>query len=98
MVEHQMNVLVTCGGDATGTHVVTNEPVWRLPDFGGLEPRRFKSIAESRLKARKLRRRLVSFPLPFKFSLRLASGCLLAPGHRDGRTTLEHHRVEKSPA
>jgi uncharacterized protein YbjT (DUF2867 family) len=65
----------------------TSEPAGRLPDFGGPEPRTFRSIAESWLKARKLNKRLVPLPLPFKFSRQFASGRLLAPEHADGKIT-----------
>jgi hypothetical protein len=36
----------------------------------------FSSIARSWLKTRKLSKRLIPLPLPFKFSLQLASACL----------------------
>lgn len=74
---------------------VTKEPAAHLPDFGGPMHRAFKSMAESWLKARKLNKRLVPLPLPFKFSRRLASGCLPTPDHTDGRITCEQYLAEK---
>ena len=77
--------------------VVAERPGGRLPDFGGPEARDFKSIAQSWLKARKLTKRLIPLPLPFKFSRQLASGCLLAPDHKDGKITFEQFLEEKYP-
>ena len=71
--------------------VVTNRPAGMLPDYGGPEVRDFKSIAESWLKARKLGKRLVNLPMPFKFSRQFADGRLLCPDHRDGTVTFEQH-------
>jgi len=76
---------------------VTKEPAGRLPDFGGPEPRTFKSIAESWLKARKLNKRVVPLPLLFKFSRQFASGCLLTPDHTAGKITFEQYLAEKYP-
>ena len=76
---------------------VTDKPAGRLPDFGGPEVRDFKSIAQSWLKARKLSKRLIALPLPFKFSRQFASGCLLAPDHKDGKITFEQYLEEKYP-
>lgn len=86
-------------GEAASRPVVavTKEPAGRLPDFGGPEPKTFKSTAESWLKARKLNTRLVPWPLPFKFSPQIASGRLLTPGHTDGEITFEHCLAEKYP-
>jgi uncharacterized protein YbjT (DUF2867 family) len=75
--------------------VVGDKPAGRLPDFGGPEAREFKSIAQSWLKARKLSKRLIPLPLPFKFSRQLASGCLLTTDHRDGKITFEQYLEEK---
>ena len=75
--------------------VVTQEPAGILPDFGGPEVRTFKSIAESWLKARNSKKRLVNLPLPFKFSRQFAEGRLLCPEHRDGKITLEQYLEEK---
>jgi uncharacterized protein YbjT (DUF2867 family) len=77
--------------------VVVEKPAGRLPDFGGPEARDFKSIAKSWLKARKLSKRLIPLPLPFKFSRQFGSGCLLAPDHRDGKITFEQYLEEKYP-
>ncbi len=77
--------------------VVTHEPAGRLPDFGGPEARSFKSIAESWLKARKLDKRLINLPLPFKFSRQFAQGRLLCPEHTDGKITFERYLAEKYP-
>ena len=77
--------------------VVVDEPAGRLPDFGGPEARDFRSIAQSWLKARKLGKRLIPLPLPFKFSRQFASGCLLAPDHKDGTITFEQYLEEKYP-
>jgi uncharacterized protein YbjT (DUF2867 family) len=75
--------------------VVTHDPAGRLPDFGGPEARNFKSIAESWLKARKLNKRLINLPLPFKFSRQIAEGRLLCPEHQDGKITFEQYLEEK---
>ena len=71
------------------------EPAGRLPDFGGPEVRNFKSIAESWLKARTLRKRLVKLRMPMQFSSQFASGKLLCPEHKDGRTTFEQYLVRR---
>jgi uncharacterized protein YbjT (DUF2867 family) len=71
--------------------VVLEKPAGRLLDFGGPEVRKFKSIAESWLKSRKLHKRLIPLPLPFKFSRQFASGRLLTPDHRDGKITFEQY-------
>ncbi len=78
--------------------VVLEKPAGRLPDFGGPEVRKFKSIAEAWLKARKLHKRLIPLPLPFKFSRQFASGRLLAPDHRDGKITFEQYLEQVYPS
>jgi uncharacterized protein YbjT (DUF2867 family) len=78
--------------------VVVEKPAGRLSDFGGPEVRTFRSLAQSWLKARKLNKRLVPLPLPFKFSRQFASGRLLAPDHKDGKITFEQYLEEKYPA
>ena len=78
--------------------VVTHEPAGHLPDFGGPEARVFKSLAESWFKARKLNKRLINLPLPFKFSRQFAEGRLLCPGHEDGKITFEQYLEEKYPS
>lgn len=78
--------------------VAIHEPAGRLPDFGGPEGRVFKSIAESWLKARRLNKRLINLPLPFKFSRQFADGRLLCPEHRDGKITFEQYLEEKYPS
>ena len=78
--------------------VVEQAPAGRLPDYGGPEARDFKSIAESWLKARKLNKRLIPLPLPFKFSHQFAAGRLLSPEHRDGKITFEQYLEEKYPS
>lgn len=75
--------------------VATSPPAARLPDFGGPEVRTFKSLAESWLKARRLRKRLVNLALPLRFSRQFAEGRLLCPDHHDGRTTFEQYLVRK---
>ena len=75
--------------------VVRKDPAGRLPDFGGPEARDFKSIAQSWLAARKVNKRLVNLPLPFKFSRQFADGRLLCPEHRDGKITFEQYLKEK---
>ena len=77
---------------------VASKPAGRVPDFGGPEARNFKSIAESWLKARKLNKRLIPLPIPLELSRQVASGCLLAPQHRDGKITFEQYLEEKYPA
>jgi uncharacterized protein YbjT (DUF2867 family) len=78
--------------------VVTKEPAGMLPDFGGPEVRDFKGIAQSWLAARKLGKRLVNLPLPFKFSRQFSEGRLLCPNHRDGKITFEQYLASKYPA
>ena len=75
--------------------VATASPAGRLPDFGGPEVRTFKSLAESWLKARRLRKSLVNLPVPLKFSRQFAAGRLLCPDHMDGKTTFEQYLVRK---
>jgi len=75
--------------------VVTQEPAGMLPDFGGPEVRTFKSIAESWLKARNSKKRLVDIPLPFKFSRQFAEGRVLCPDHKDGKITFEQYLAER---
>jgi uncharacterized protein YbjT (DUF2867 family) len=75
--------------------VVRNEPAGRLPDFGGPEVRNFWSLAESWLIARKMNKRRVNLPLPFKFSRQVAAGRLLCPEHLDGKITFEQYLQEK---
>ena len=70
-------------------------PAGRAPDFGGPEVRTLKSLAESWLKARRRRRRLVNLPLPFAVSRDFAAGKVLAPEHRDGKVTFEQYLVRK---
>jgi uncharacterized protein YbjT (DUF2867 family) len=77
--------------------VVVKEPAGRVPDFGGPEPRVFKDIAESWLKARKLDKKLVPLPIPLKFSRQFASGDLLTPDHKEGKITFEQYLAEKYP-
>jgi uncharacterized protein YbjT (DUF2867 family) len=77
--------------------VVRNEPAGRLPDFGGPEVRNFWSLAESWLIARKMNKRRVNLPLPFKFSRQVAAGRLLCPEHLDGKITFEQYLQEKYP-
>ncbi|TMD53877.1 MAG: NAD-dependent epimerase/dehydratase family protein [Chloroflexi bacterium] len=71
--------------------VVTGEPGGLLSDYGGPEVRDFKSLAESWLRARRMRRRLLNLPLPFQFSRKFAEGRLLCPEHKDGTITWEQY-------
>jgi uncharacterized protein YbjT (DUF2867 family) len=75
--------------------VTACQPAGRLPDFGGPEVRTFKSLAESWLKARQLRKRLVNMPMPIKFSRQVADGRLLSPDHMEGKTTFEQYLVRR---
>jgi uncharacterized protein YbjT (DUF2867 family) len=75
--------------------VVRQEPGGMLPDFGGPEVRDFKSIAESWIKARRLRKRLVNLWLPFKASRQVAEGRLLCPDHKGGTITFERYLAGK---
>lgn len=77
------------------TELVTGEPAGMLPDFGGPEVKTFESLAVSWLKARRLNKRLVNLPLPFKFSRQFAEGCLLCPNNTDGKITFEQYLVRK---
>ena len=75
--------------------VVTHDPAGLVPDFGGPEVRTFKSIAESWLKARNSKKRLMNMPVPFKFSRQFAEGHVLCPDHRDGKITFEQYLAER---
>jgi uncharacterized protein YbjT (DUF2867 family) len=75
--------------------VVTAKPGGMLPDFGGPEVRRFKSLADSWVEARRIGKRLVNLPLPFKFSRQFAQGRLLTPEHKDGTITFEQYLARK---
>jgi uncharacterized protein YbjT (DUF2867 family) len=74
---------------------VEDGPGGLLPDFGGPEVSDFRSIAESWRRARRLRRRLVNLPLPFKASRQFAAGRLLCPEHADGKVTWEQYLARK---
>src|SRR3982074_61801 len=63
--------------------VATHEPAGMLPDFGGPEVRTFKTIAESWLKARNSKKRLINVPLRHKLSGELADGLALCAEHPD---------------
>jgi uncharacterized protein YbjT (DUF2867 family) len=71
--------------------VASTQPAGLLPDFGGPEVRDFRSLAESWLRARRSRRRLVNLPLPFQFSRKVAEGALLCPNHTDGKISWEQY-------
>ena len=71
--------------------VVTAPPAGRVPDFGGPEVRDLRSLAETWLRARGSRRRLVNLPLPLQFSRKFAEGALLTPEHKDGKITWEQY-------
>ena|SRR5579872_288348 len=75
--------------------VVSSEPAGMLPDFGGPEVRRFDSLAESWIKARRLKKRIVNLPIPFTFGRQFAEGRVLTPDHRDGTTTFEQYLIRK---
>jgi len=77
------------------TEVVTGEPAGMLADFGGPEIWTFEALAQTWLKAKKLNKRLVNLPLPFKFSRQWAGGHLLCPDHKDGKITFEQYLVRK---
>ena len=77
--------------------IATGKPAGMLPDFGGPEPRDFKSLAVSWLAARKPDRRLVNLPMPFKFSRQFAAGAVLTPEHRDGTITFEQYLERRYP-
>lgn len=76
-------------------HVVTGRPAARLPDYGGPEVRNLRSLAESWLQARRLRKRLVNLVLPIKVSRQFAAGRLLCPGHKDGHIDWEQYLEDK---
>jgi len=80
-------------GDVAGrlVEVATGEPGGRLPDFGGPEVRDLRSLAESWLRARGRRRRLVNLRLPLRVSGEIAAGALVCPEHRDGVVTWERY-------
>ena len=77
--------------------VATGKPAGMLPDFGGPEPRDFKSLAVSWLAVRKPDRRLVNLPMPFKFSRQFSAGAVLTPEHRDGTITFEQYLARRYP-
>jgi len=71
------------------------KPAGMLPDFGGPEPRDFKSLATSWLAARRPDKRLVNLPMPFKVSRQFSAGAVLAPEHRDGTITFEQYLARR---
>ncbi|OLC15320.1 MAG: hypothetical protein AUH32_03665 [Actinobacteria bacterium 13_1_40CM_66_12] len=73
------------------------KPAGMLPDFGGPEPRDFKSLAASWLAARRPDKRLVNLPMPFKVSRQFSAGAALAPEHRDGTITFEQYLAGRYP-
>jgi len=77
--------------------VATGKPAGMLPDFGGPEPRDFKSLAVSWLAVRKPDWRLVNLPMPFKFSRQFSAGAVLTPEHRDGTITFEQYLARRYP-
>ena len=77
--------------------VATGKPAGMLPDFGGPEPRDFKSLAVSWLAVRKPDRRLVNLPMSFKFSRQFSAGAVLTPEHRDGTITFEQYLARRYP-
>jgi uncharacterized protein YbjT (DUF2867 family) len=74
---------------------VTLGPAGWLPDFGGPEVRRFKSLAASWLEATRSKKRLLNLPLPFMFSRQFTQGRLLCPDHRDGTITFEQYLARR---
>jgi uncharacterized protein YbjT (DUF2867 family) len=77
--------------------VVTGEPKGMLPDFGGPEVRDFKSIAESWVNARRMKKRLVNLEVPVKASRLVAEGRLTCPNHKDGTITFEQYLERRYP-
>jgi uncharacterized protein YbjT (DUF2867 family) len=77
------------------TELVSGEPAGMQPDFGGPEVWKLEALAQTWLKAKKLNKRLVNLPLPFKFSHQFADGHLLCPDHKDGKITFEQYLVRK---
>ena len=75
--------------------VVTGEPAGMLPDFGGPEVRRFRSLAASWLEARHMKKRIVNLPVPFRFGRQFAAGRLLCPQHKDGTITFEQYLTRR---
>lgn len=73
----------------------TSEPAGMLPDFGGPEVRRFRSLAASWIEARRMKKRIVNLPLPFRFSRQFAAGRLLCPEHKDGTITFEQYLTRR---
>src|SRR5260370_32875457 len=73
------------------------KPAGMLPDFGGPEPRGFKSLATSWLAARRPKKRLVNLPMPFKFSHQVPAGPTLAPEHPARTTPFERDLVPERP-
>jgi uncharacterized protein YbjT (DUF2867 family) len=77
------------------SELVTGEPAGMQPDFGGPEVWKFDALARTWLKAKRLNKRLVNLPLPFKFSRQFAAGHMLCPDHKDGKITFEQYLVRK---
>ena len=77
--------------------VALGKPAGMLADFGGPEVHDFKSIAQSLLKARGSRRRLVNLRLPLKGSRQVTRGGLLCPDHMDGTITFDQYLAERYP-
>ena len=78
--------------------VALGPPDGMLSDFGGPEVRDFKSMAESWLRARGTRRRLVNLRVPLKMGRQIADGGLTCPDHRDGVLTFDRYLAERYPA
>ena len=74
--------------------VALGEPAGMLPEFGGPQVRDFKTIAEEWMTARKDDRRLANLPMPLKWSRQWTDGALLAPEHKDGKTTFGQYLAE----
>jgi len=75
--------------------LVTGKPGGMLPDFGGPEIRRFRTLAISSLEARRMKKPIVSVPIPFGISRQIAQGRLLSPDHKEGTITFEQYLVRK---
>src|SRR5260370_14620642 len=60
------------------------KPAGLLPDFGGPEPRDFKSLATSRLAARRPDKPPANLPLPVNVSRPISAGAVPPPEHPAG--------------
>ncbi|GAA4389380.1 NAD(P)H-binding protein [Tsukamurella soli] len=70
-------------------------PAGRVTDIGGPEVRRFADLAETYLRVRGSRRRVVGVPIPGELGRALRAGRLTTPDNRVGTITFEEHLTHR---